>query len=109
VAWACICLFCFLLRSFAASQQLRVRSGDLIRRLQKEAVESRVADWADWGPNPGSYSSWTSHTICLIPIYFFGADLNPVRGVNSPYRSEEHIRKVFGHVSEETLSRPRIL
>ena len=94
----------YLLLSFAASRQSRVCGEDLISRLQKEAAQTGVADWAHWGPNPASYSSWTSHTSRLIPIYSFGADLNPVRGVNSPYRSAERITRLFGHVPEDTLN-----
>jgi len=99
-----VCLFFFLFVSFGASPHCRLCGEDLASRLQKEAVQSRVADWAHWGPNSASYSSWTSHTSRLIPIYSFGADLNPVRGVNSPYRSEERIKDLFGHVPEETLN-----
>jgi alkaline phosphatase len=100
-----VCLFLVLFASFAASRQKQVRCEDLVARLQKEAVQAGIADWAHWGPNPASYSSWTSHTSRLIPIYSFGADLNPVRGVNSPYRSEDRIRDLFGHVPAETLNR----
>ena len=99
-----VCLFFYLFASFAAFRQSQVRSEDLASRLQKDAVQSRVADWAHWGPNPASYSSWTNHTSRLIPIYSFGADLNPVRGVNSPYRSEQRIKELFGYVPEETLN-----
>lgn len=99
-----VCWFFCLLASFAACSQSPVRGEDLVSRLQKQAVQSRAADWAHWGPNPSSYSSWTTHTSRLIPIYSFGADLNPVRGVNSPYRSEERIRDLYGHVPDQTLN-----
>lgn len=99
-----VCLFALLSVSFAWSWQFRVCGEDLASRLQKEAAQSRVANWGHWGPNSKSYSSWTSHTNRLIPIYTFGADLNPVRGVNSPYRSEDRIKELFGHVPEGTLN-----
>src|SRR5688572_12051600 len=99
-----VCLFLLVLVPFAVSKETRVCGDDLASRLQKEAVQSRVADWGHWGPNSKLYSSWTSHTNRLIPIYTFGADLKPVRGVNSPYRSEDRVKELFGHVPKETLN-----
>jgi alkaline phosphatase len=77
---------------------------DFVRVLQEKATQTRAADWGHWGPNPESYSSWTSHSNRLIPIYTFGIDLSSVAGANSAYRDESRIRELFGFVPDETLN-----
>ena len=75
-----------------------------IAKLQFEAVNSGTADWAHWGPNAEKYSSWTTHSNRLVPIYTFGGSLDSVTGKNSLYRDSERIEKLYGRLPEETLN-----
>lgn len=77
---------------------------DYIRQLQTDAVHKKSATWGHWGPNPKSYSSWTSHSNRLIPIYTFGVDLKQVSGANSVYRDEAKLRQLYGYVPTETVN-----
>jgi len=77
---------------------------DRLHQLQAEAFSKREAGWLHWGPVPTSYSSWTSHTNRLIPLYSFGIDLASVRGKKSVYRDEARIKKLYGALPEETLN-----
>jgi alkaline phosphatase len=77
---------------------------DRLRELQIDAFAKRKADWAHWGPNPDTYSSWTSHSSRLIPLYSFGMNLDSVRGAKSPYRTEARIKELYGALPEETYN-----
>lgn len=76
---------------------------DRLREMQVDAIRTRKAPWGHWGPNPASYSSWTSHTSRLIPLYSFGIGLSSVRGTNSVYRDEARVKQLYGTLPEETL------
>ena len=80
------------------------RADDFVRLLQESASRDRAADWGHWGPNPETYSSWTSHSNRLIPLYTFGIDLTRVAGKNSVYRDEARIRELYGFVPDDTLN-----
>lgn len=78
---------------------------DGIAKLQSEAVDEGAADWAHWGPNAEKYSSWTTHSNRLVPIYTFGGSLDSVTGENSSYRDAERIEKLYGRLPAETLNK----
>src|SRR5690606_30420593 len=80
---------------------------DPIYRLQSEAHESGQPLAVRWGPDPSKYSSWTTHSNRLIPVYTFGTagkgegiDLTSYTGVNSLYRDPEAIRHLYRADSE---------
>jgi len=77
---------------------------DRIRQMQVDAFARRKAAWGHWGPAADVYSSWTSHSSRLIPLYTFGIDLDSVRGAASPYRSEARIKQLYGTLPEETFN-----
>lgn len=77
---------------------------DPIADLQAKAAATNKAHFGHWGPNPKKYSSWTTHSNRLIPIYTFGGNLNEVRGENSVYRSEDAITKLYGKLPANTLN-----
>lgn len=77
---------------------------DHLRDLQTAAIQEKRADWGHWGPQPGKYSSWTSHSNRLIPVYSWGIDLASVRGENSVYRDQERLQKLYGFLPEGTLN-----
>ena len=77
---------------------------DHVRDLQTRAIESRKADWGRWGSHTDKYSSWVSHSNRLVPIYSFGMGLESVSGDNSPYRSVEKLRRLFGKVPTGTVN-----
>ena len=77
---------------------------DRLRDLQTQAIEQNFADWGYWGPLPAKYTGWTNHSNRLIPVYTFGMDLSSVRGENSPYRSEERLKQLYGYLPEGTLN-----
>lgn len=77
---------------------------DRLRELQAAAFASKSANWMHWGPDHEKYSSWTSHTSRLIPLYSFGMDLAAVRGSQSVYRDESRLKQLYGTLPEETLN-----
>lgn len=77
---------------------------DPIADLQAKAAATNKAEFGHWGPNPKKYSSWTTHSNRLIPIYTFGGNLNEVRGENSVYRSKDAIAKLYGKLPANTLN-----
>lgn len=81
-----------------------VPSADYIAQLQHEAASTNRSDWGHWGPDPEKYSSWTSHSNRLIPVYTFGIDLQEVSGENSIYRDEERLKQLFGYLPTSTLN-----
>ena len=77
---------------------------DHMARLQLDAARSGQADWGHWGPLDSAYVSWSSHSNRLTPIYTFGTDLKALGGANSPYRSAERLKQLYGVVPTETLN-----
>lgn len=77
---------------------------DTIANLQSAAVSTKQAAWGHWGPNDEVYSSWTTHSNRLIPVYTFGIDLNSVRGQNSVYRDASRLEKLYGFLPEQTVN-----
>ena len=94
-----IFLLFFATEPVASGQQL-----DPIAKLQVDAVENRQADWGHWGPTPGTYSSWQTHSNRLIPVYTFGIDLQSVSGPNSVYRDSAAIEQLYGYLPANTVN-----
>lgn len=78
------------------------RAQDYVREMQSLAISTRATNWAHWGPNHRTYSSWLSHSTRLIPVYSFGMNLKSVKGEKSLYRSENRIKELYGFLPEET-------
>jgi alkaline phosphatase len=87
----------FLLASCVCAQ-------DPIAKLQADAVASNQSDWGHWGPDATKYSSWTTHSNRLVPVYTFGLNLKSVSGENSVYRSVEKLEKVYGFLPTHTVN-----
>lgn len=81
----------------------RVRA-DHLKDLQATAAKANKAEWGHWGTDESKYSSWSSHSNRLIPIYTFGINLNEYRGNNSLYRDAARIKKLYGFEPQETLN-----
>lgn len=79
-------------------------AADHVRNLQTHAIQSGKAAWGRWGSHTGKYSSWINHSNRLIPIYSFGMGLESVSGKNSPYRSVEKLKRLFGAVPSGTIN-----
>lgn len=79
-------------------------AADPIARLQADAIKQGKADFGHWGPNPDKYSSWTTHSNRLVPLYTFGGDVEAVSGKNSVYRSKERLSKLYGKLPPKTLN-----
>jgi alkaline phosphatase len=77
---------------------------DAVRWMQIEAEMTGASGWGHWGDQPGRYVSWSNHSNRLIPVYTFGLGLDGLRGGNSPYRSEEHLRSLYGRLPAGTLN-----
>jgi alkaline phosphatase len=77
---------------------------DTVRERQREAVELNSAPWGYWGPDSTKYSTWTSHSNRLIPVYTFGIDTKPVCGENSLYRDAAKLTALYGGMPTETLN-----
>jgi alkaline phosphatase len=74
-----------------------------VRQLQAEAIGAGQAAWGHWGTDPRKFSSWTSHSNRLIPVYTFGVTLDEVRKAN-PYHDAKRIERLYGRVPEGTLN-----
>lgn len=77
---------------------------DFVRDLQKQAVSTKDGSNWNWGPTPGTYSTSTSHSNRLIPIYTFGATLDEYAGSRSLYRDEQRLKELFGRLPDHTLN-----
>jgi alkaline phosphatase len=80
------------------------RAEDPVRSMQIEAEISGAAPWGHWGDQPERYVSWSNHSNRLIPVYTFGLGLDGLQGMNSPYRSEDRLRALYGQLPQETLN-----
>jgi alkaline phosphatase len=98
------CVLTVLAVLLASSVCDTANAGDHLRDLQQQAVETRGSDWGYWGADPGTYSTWTSHSNRLIPVYSFGIDLKSVSVENSVYRDPEALKKLYGSLPEETAN-----
>lgn len=101
-------LMCCVVWQIAILAQAQVepaeQTRDPIAQLQIDAVESNKPNWGHWGPDPDKYSTWTSHSNRLIPVYTFGCDLSPVAGENSVYRNREALHNLYGREPSQTLN-----
>lgn len=96
------------LRCLAAALLLfathRVVAADHVADLQAMAVAQESAPWGHWGPDVKRYSSWTSHSNRLIPIYVFGGELHAVAGEQSVYRDARKLQQLYGRLPSETVN-----
>jgi alkaline phosphatase len=81
-----------------------------MHELQSAAVSRRSSPAAHWGPDARQYSSWTSHTNRLLPVYTFGTlgagpgvDLTSYTGANSVYRSDDRLLRLYHGPVEECV------
>ncbi len=81
-----------------------LRPTDRFARLQWDATHAGTAPWGHWGDQPGHYISWSNHSNRLVPVYTFGIGLDGVAGEQSPYRSEDRLRAIYGRLPEHTLN-----
>ena len=103
-AWKFVC-FCVLLSSSAA-----VIAGDRLAEIQKSSIAEGKSEIVHWGNNPEKYTQWRTHSNRLIPVYTYGTlnggegvDLRSYTGMNSVYRSEESLKRIYGRVPEQTV------
>lgn len=80
------------------------RAEDRVRELQKQATESKQADWGHWGKDKATYSSWTNHSNRLIPVYTFGITLDKYQGEKSAYRDAKRIEQIYGFLPPNTVN-----
>lgn len=93
------------------AMQTVIFADDFVRALQTKAVEDGKADWGHWGTNPDNYIEWGSHSNRLIPVYTFGTlgagkgiDLTDYQGTNSPYRSADAMKRIYGRPAAHTVN-----
>ena len=93
-----------------AANHAAVADSDFIRHLQAEAAAEKKSPLGYWGIDPEDYFGWTTHSNRLIPVYTFGTkgagkgvDINSYRGKNSPYRSEDALRRIYGYLPEDSV------
>ncbi|MEO8268148.1 MAG: alkaline phosphatase [Aureliella sp.] len=77
---------------------------DHIATLQTQSAESNTNIWGHWGPDRDKYSTWTSHSNRLIPVYTFGMTLDSVNSANSLYRDEQRLSSLYGRLPSTTLN-----
>lgn len=88
-----------------------VSANDPIREIQNNAVLHNQSPVLHWGYDPANYSTWTSHSLRLVPVYTFGTkkggagiDLKSYTKENSPYRSSDALRQIYGYLPENSLN-----
>lgn len=101
-------LFALILLCLSAAAPAAL-AADWMHDLQSSAVANRTSPAAHWGPDRDRYSTWTSHTNRLIPVYTFGTlgggdgiDLSCYTGANSVYRDEAKLRRLYRGDVEQT-------
>lgn len=84
---------------------------DFLRIMQENAIANNHSPAIFWGTDPEKFSTWTSHSNRLIPVYTFGTkgagagiDLGNYQGASSPYRSDVALKKLYGKVPDNTLN-----
>jgi len=77
---------------------------DNLREFQFRAIQLNQSDWIHWGSRTDKYSSWTSHSNRLIPVYSWGLSLDSVQNENSIYRDAEKLERLYGEVTVDTLN-----
>ncbi len=77
---------------------------DHVASLQAHSAQSNEVDWGHWGPDASKYSSWTTHSNRLVPVYTFGYKLDQVMGTNSVYRNPDRLTELYGKLPEKTLN-----
>ncbi len=99
------CLFTVLATFLLAGSRLtHAQSKDYLADLQAQSAQSNVATWGHWGPDREKYSTWTSHSNRLIPVYTFGGKLDSFTGKNSLYRDSSKIAELYGKLPPNTLN-----
>jgi len=91
-------------RLAAAKEPTSGTLADPARDWQLEAVKLNAAPWGYWGPDASKYSTWTSHSNRLIPVYTFGVTLDEFKGANSIYRRAADLKKLYGRMPVATLN-----
>lgn len=86
------------------SARARIERIDPMVEMQRAAIELDRATWGHWGPMEDRYSSWTSHSNRLIPVYAFGFQFDQIPGFGKAYRSPERLRELYGQVPPQTLA-----
>lgn len=77
---------------------------DYAKELQRVAWSRGVAEWGHWGLDPLKYSSWTSHSNRLVPVYLFGGTLSEYLPEPSPYTSPDRLQKIYSYVPAGTVN-----
>ncbi|MEQ9410036.1 MAG: alkaline phosphatase [Fuerstiella sp.] len=100
---ACACGVASLLSESSA--------GDPVAELQSAAMATGRSGLGHWGTDPEKYSDWKTHSNRLVPVYTFGTghadgalNLNHYTGPNSPYRSAEAVKRLYGRLPERTVT-----
>lgn len=96
---------------FACGPESSPAEDDPLREFQAQGVKEGQSPVMSWGTDSKKFSNWTNHSNRLIPVYTFGTkgagegiDLSSYQGKNSPYRSEDQLRKIYGRVPADTLN-----
>lgn len=93
-----------------AHTETAAMAADYIRDIQANAIRDGKSPVAYWGTVPEDYTEWSTHSNRLIPVYTFGTldagkgiDLRDYTGANSPYRSEEAVKNIYGFLPPKTV------
>ncbi|MCO8121489.1 alkaline phosphatase [Stieleria sp. TO1_6] len=77
---------------------------DLMKRMQKQSIVTQKPVYGHWGPETAKFSSWTSHSNRLIPVYTFGMTLNKLREQGSIHSDPERLQRLSGQPPEPSLN-----
>lgn len=79
-------------------------SGDVMRALQTQSVETGKPIYGHWGVDGTKFSSWTNHSNRLIPVYTFGLTLSQWREQGTVHADRERLEKLRGGPAEDSFN-----
>jgi alkaline phosphatase len=77
---------------------------DRIKVLQENTVKSDGSAYGHWGTDPDRYSTWTSHSNRLIPVYTYGITLSKLREQGSLFADKERLLERCGEQAADSFN-----
>ncbi|MEO1618350.1 MAG: alkaline phosphatase [Planctomycetota bacterium] len=96
--------FVLTLMVLAASMRSTCSAQDALKQLQRLSVTTQKPVYGHWGANPETYSSWTTHSNRLVPLYTFGITLSKLREQGSLYADADRLASLDGTPGPDSVT-----
>lgn len=77
---------------------------DAMAELQKQSITQQRPIYGHWGVDSTKFSSWTSHSNRLVPVYTFGLTLSELREEGSLYADKNRLEQLDGKPGENSVN-----